>query len=293
MKRIMRSSILALLVTASGVLVPSVATAVDLGIDPRLNTGAMYYKYEESGTVFNDPVFPGEQTTENGFELSTWMPFVGGGATLFVDRFFIDIYAQHAFSSEAQDPAALVTQTSSLDSNFAPLSTVSTLNFTSDIKRTEASIAAGLSVTENIAMFGGYRWSETDFEEKVTDDSFFSGEVAERKRDFRQTGFFFGGALGTAIEGEGLLNGYLSLNLALAFLDGRITRNNQPLFTFRGSTTGLNVGVSWKGLIPAVKGLGYSIGVDGYSYDFEADSFDEPDVTETNIRTSVGLSYSF
>lgn len=91
---------------------------VSIGFQPRIYGGVMYYEYEQDGIGNTQQVdtsaftqaFPNAQTLNNTlssqagkFLVRGTFPTVSGGGTLFVDRFFIDVYAQHAFTDSDDD----------------------------------------------------------------------------------------------------------------------------------------------------------------------------------------------
>jgi len=72
-------------------LLPAVSNALDLSIEPRLQTGVIDYQFEQKPvSVSNERT--GEFAKDHGFKLVSALTFVGGGATLFLDRFFVDLY---------------------------------------------------------------------------------------------------------------------------------------------------------------------------------------------------------
>ncbi|MGF1615661.1 MAG: hypothetical protein ACFCVA_17605 [Gammaproteobacteria bacterium] len=177
---------------------------VNIGIKPRLTGGAMYYNYTQP-TVGVEQAQVQQSTAElqenidgilsqfglqpiaseadftvsldKPFEVTTWLPTIGGGATFFVDRFFIDASAQHAFktSDTASQPLASANALFSQGvdpatgtrfdlgaSQFARLNE----NFDVDIDRTEWSISAGYSITDSFSVYAGYKRAETTFEQQ-------------------------------------------------------------------------------------------------------------------------------
>lgn len=97
----------------------------------------------------------------------------------------------------------------------------------------------------------------------------------------------------------------VALNAALAVLEGKYNSGGslearhpdfQETTTIPlggdndGSAVGLNLGAAWKGRI--AESLGYTLGVNGYSYDFDAKN-SGADVSESALRFSAGLSYQF
>ena len=292
------------------VLLPALGNALDLSLEPRFQAGIMDYQFEQkSVTTINDA---GESSTDHGFKIISDLPFVGSGATLFANRFFIDFYAQKAFSGS--DSA-----TNSMDSSVFENTQLNIIT-RSDFDREEYSVSLGYAVGSQWAVFGGYRTSKTNFTNILTqsDDVIMSTEngdypskfTAKGKRnvDFKQDGYFLGGAYALNI-GE---HAVITLSTALAFLNGIYdsrgdidmklvtdlngtpitTENSFKLgFDHNGDTVGLNLGAAWKGRISDY--LSYTLGINGYSYDFDAKEKGVPDLSETVLRFSAGLAYRF
>jgi hypothetical protein len=106
----------------------------------------------------------------------------------------------------------------------------------------------------------------------------------------------------------GFLQGALSANVAIAFMDGKVDVqftdlkiNNQNGSTsldvnilnggLKGDTVGISAGLTWNGLT-AIDGLTYLVGVNGYHYDFDGIE-NSPDFSETVVRVDFGLSFTF
>ena len=293
------------------VLVPAIGNALDLTIEPRIQTGIMDYEFEQKSAV--DATDPEITVTDHGFKIVSAMPFIGAGATLFVDRFFLDFYVQKALSGSDRASNPLDIEGDDL-SDFALNMVVD-----SEFERDEFSVSVGYALGRNWALFGGYRKSETSFSddlvfgEKLLGVS-FSGS-GKREVDFNQDGFFLGGVYVLPI---GNYSG-LSFSAALASFDGKYdSRGNLTTeilvegedapdkdtfptgILFDGDTLGLNLGVSWRGRI--FEDLNYTLGVDGYSYDFDAKKVQKftdgtssvaADLSESVLRFSAGLSYQF
>jgi hypothetical protein len=163
----------------------------------------------------------------------------------------------------------------------------------------------------------------------------FEGSFTDKvEYDFDQDGPFLGAAYGWRFDGDGLLKGSLTANFAVAFLDGEFkdvkrtpvdstldstTLNGQEIpvvpgaesaFTdyatstiddqavlpfFDGSTIGATFGVTWGGETN-VEGLSYLLGVNAYSYNFDADNssgVSGGDVSETVVNFRAGIAYLF
>ena len=54
---------------------------------------------------------------------------------------------------------------------------------------------------------------------------------------------------------------------------------------------GITLGLSWSGRL--TNSLSYSVGVSGYQYDFESNTDDSPDFSETVFSANAGLVYLF
>jgi len=239
---------------------------------------------------------------------------VGGGATLFANRFFFDVYLQNAFSGS--DSASNPLESSEFDQDLS-LPVINNI-INSKFDREEYSLSIGYAVGSEWALFVGYRASKTSFNDTIgfaedlvlqTDVGSFPATITgsgKRSNDFKQDGYFLGGAYAFII-GE---HAVVTFNAALAVLDGKYdsrgdmditaaTTTENPTstesvsvgFDFDGDTAGLNLGVTWKGRI--AESLGYSLGVNGYSYNFDAKEKDVADLSESVLRFSGGLSYQF
>lgn len=206
----MKKGIVGIYVITGAMLTASPAGAdftvggIGVGFKPRLTGGAMYYDYSQptvgveraqlqqstaqlQGDIDNilagnglDPILSEADSTASSdkpFEVSAWLPTVGGGATIFVDRFFIDGSAQHAFktSDATSQPLALSnalfaqgvdpatgTRFDAAASEFARLNE----SFDVDIDRTEWSISAGYAITDSFSVYAGYKRAETTFEQR-------------------------------------------------------------------------------------------------------------------------------
>jgi len=264
-------------------LAPAIGSALDL--QTRFQVGIMDYEYDQNAITRNDG------GSSSGYKLGSTLPFVGGGVTAFQNRFFFDIYLQKAFSGsdEATDTYIDIdSQGSSESSN----------SINADFDREEYSISVGYALGNQSAVFAGYRGSGTNFDETHKSSSSSNSTGTDYTIDFTQSGYFFGGAHAFPI-GEG---GAITLNAGLAFLDGEVDFDNEdnddPPRVFKGDTTGLNLGVAWKGHM--LEQVDYTLGLDGYSYDFEFDNIviegekvEAPKISESVMRLSGGLTYRF
>ena len=273
-------------------LIPIVGSALEL--QSRFQAGVMDYQFTMKPLTYAD----GDRYS--GFTLESVLPFVGGGITVFENRFFFDLYLQKAFSGSDETT-----------SRFEGSSRTSDEKINSDFERDELSLSVGYAVGNQGALFLGYRRSTTSFIDtftEVTTDSNNSiyTENGTRDIDFKQSGYFLGGAYAFPINEQTAI----TLNAALAFLDGeydvrrhsiQVSSINDSEETddsadkYGGDTVGLNLGVALKGHLS--ESLDYTLGLNGYSYDFELRNRDEfesvetPKISESVMRLSAGLSY--
>jgi len=279
-------------------LLPVTSNALDFTLEPRLQAGVMDYAFEQKPASYKNA--GGGSTTNKGLKLVSIMPFVGGGVTLFADRFFVDFYIQKAFS--ASDTA-----TNPYESDKG---SEWDIIVDSEFDRDEYSVSVGYAIGSQWVFFGGYREAKTNFTDSlvIPEGTFIiEGETTKlfasgkRSLAFKQDGLFVGGAYVLNITEHSVV----TLNAALAVLDGKYNSggdlelqhpNLQETFPVSlgddndGDAVGLNLGAAWKGRI--AKSLGYTLGVNGYSYDFDAKD-SGADVSESALRFSAGLSYQF
>ena len=105
---------LACALSALSLAIPSGVAAIEigdrnLGIQPRVEVGYMYYEYEQSAvsqTVLSNAGQFGRNFTQEKLKFKDWMPTLGGGVTFFLDRFFLDFSGQKAFSGDDNDTAS-------------------------------------------------------------------------------------------------------------------------------------------------------------------------------------------
>ncbi|MEZ5583762.1 MAG: hypothetical protein R3F37_14335 [Candidatus Competibacteraceae bacterium] len=243
--------------------------------------------------------------------------------TFFVDRFFADFSIQYAFNGSASD-----TQRNSAftEGGVGEFSTFSSLERSDDVDfdRTEYAISFGYAITDSWVVFAGYKKAETNFESDfnattrtdtvpildVNQNITIATVDGELDYDVEQDGPFIGSSYGWRIN-KGAFDGTLAASLAFAFLDSKIKqklKNQTATFIFpeetgplpvadqkvpslEGDTVGLTVGFTWRGFTP-VEGLTYSLGIQGYSYDFDSNET-LGEFTETAINFKAGVAYSF
>jgi hypothetical protein len=276
-------------------LLPVASSALEL--QSRFQAGVMDYQFTMKPIAYTD----GDRFS--GYTLESILPFVGGGITVFENRFFFDLYLQKAFSGSDETSSFFERGSGSSTSNE---------KINADFERDELSLSVGYAVGNQGALFLGYRRSTTNFidtfTEITTSSSSSSTESGTRDIDFKQSGYFLGGAYAFPINEQAVI----TLNAALAFLDGEygVRRHSIEVSSvndseetedysdkYDGDTIGLNLGVTWKGRM--FESVDYTLGLDGYSYDFDLENRDEfesietPKISENVMRLSAGLSYQF
>ena len=281
-----------MVITVMVIPFPRVSHALDLTFRPRLESGMEYYKFKI------DNVFritgQGSSVSASQVEMEDWMPIISGGFTVVANRFYVDLSGLKAFNGEDD-----IKRNSS--TSFPGGTAIGKVKGDGDFDRWEYSLSLGYLVTDNLSVFAGYRESKTDlkFNSSVsTQEGDFLG-TTKIKSDFEQDGPFIGASYGWHIN-KSVFKGVLSGSIAFAALDGDFkinsvsgdfTKDQLPDDSSSGDTTGMKVGFAWTGATP-VERLNYTLGVDGYKYEFDANG-DDPDVNETVINLKVGLAYTF
>lgn len=244
--------------------------ALDFVVQPRIDAGIIDYRLElepvsqrsftpdfDIGQTSNallgafDAQGPTDvETTINrtGFRVDDTLPFVNLGVTLFTDRWYADLSYLRAFDGKAR-----VNDQQSVDFNvFSQGATVlgdvpfsrysesirADLDATADFDREEFNFTIGYAVTEQFAVFGGFRRSTTDLEARrrgnyserylltsgdaVLLDSRLDAIYSDfSQTDFRQQGPFIGTAYTIPVDGN-TLHGAINFNAAVSFLDAKL-----------------------------------------------------------------------
>ncbi len=299
-------------------LTPRLCSGLELGLRPRLNTGFLYYQYNQDEFATTGLI---SKTVSSSIEFSDYVPFVSGGLTFFIDRFFIDGFVQYSFDGQDMNQVT----TNNFVRSLGPGMTDNNINIQSDFDvkfdRLEYSFSIGYAITDQIVAYAGYKKSHAKFDAAIRNgrlnsttsnipNPFLSGTLTGRVNlDYVYDGPFVGGSYSHNIN-IGFLQGALGLNVAVAFLEGNVdveyrnakftdkfgvsqNVNVDKLFNLqnlKGDTIGVSAGLSWNGLT-AVDGLNYLIGINGYHYEFDGNNL--PTFSETVVRVDFGLSFTF
>ncbi|MGI9492397.1 MAG: hypothetical protein ACR2QF_08370 [Geminicoccaceae bacterium] len=230
----------------------SSASALDLTIQPRVTIGAQYYEYNVAGA--------------SDVNAEVDYVFGGLGVTGQIGSFFVDLYGQtNLTEGEDDNPNIGGGRETTVD-------------------RSEINLTAGFAATRNITLFGGLKYARNEI-----DSEFGNGVTIDIETDY------FGPFGGLALTFPFSDVGALSLNGSVAYLDGEETVDNSLLVSDvvnDGNALGYAVGLGWSGRFgPATSALGYGIGIDYSTYDFEESGDDE--FKEETARLRGEVKYRF
>ncbi len=311
-----------LFIILTWITVTSQSFATELSLRPRFNTGFQFYEYTQEAFSFSKGL-SSNSTSEINF--SDFVPFVSGGLTFFVDRFFVDAFVQYSF--EGQDSSRIVNNNRIPAIDGIPASSIkSTVNVNPTFDRLEFSFSVGYAVTDQFVVYAGYKNANTQLHtamtksriSAVTDtgapNPLLNGTLSGNLNlDYKYDGAFIGGTYSFNFD-QGFLKGALTTNIAIAFMNGTvdveyndIRIKNEAGSTFNvnknlidtiydvprleGDTVGVSAGLSWNGLT-TIDGLTYLVGINGYHYAFDG-SKNSPDFSETVVRVDFGIAYNF
>lgn len=264
-----------------------VGNAVNVAFEPRLEVGALSIELEQNS-------FRGKGIINSGFKIESNMPFVGAGATLIMDQFLFDFYLQKAYSE---------IDVSTTEGN----SIIFDKQLHSELDRDEYHISINHPVGDRGVLFGGYKKSKTGFSENTTrtgkpadNQSAAKGDTM-RDIDFEQGGFFIGGSY-MLTTGK---HSTLTIDATLVDLDATLSSSGKDAISETGDTTGeknldyeyegdaadLILGIMWRRNVG--NNFSYSLGLSGYKHDFDVKESKVPDISESLMRYSLGVSYQY
>jgi hypothetical protein len=270
---------------------------------PRINVGWLDYTLDLKSTA---------GLADIDWNINDNMPVAEIGATLFIKKFYVDFLYQHTAKGYFDISAG----------NFLPAGPFYELPLDADVSiigsgdfhHRNYAITLGYQLLDNLSFYAGYKQNDTSFDLNsqtifhMIDDGSLTGTpgfpinqslIGDFDIDYEANGPFIGGIYGFIIDDKGVL----SLNLAVAFLDGDIKQNGEYInprtgiyddlfdMSSSGDSIGLSYGIGWRSNL--TDRLGYYLTAKGYNYDFEADNKDQPDFRERTYQFSIGLSYSF
>jgi hypothetical protein len=311
----------------------TLAGAAEVTVRPRLNIGTMNSEHTQHAKV------PALTKDEGGAAIlpvvsSEWsanfsLPLLRTGFTAFMSRAFFDFDYQYAYNGK--DKTRLTNWAPISQSLIPGLEVDHFMRFNTqadmDAERTEFAMTLGYAVTDQLAVYAGYKRTESDVDfdlkgkilaapvsDLSTPNPSITGFTSQLNQKFIYKGPFLGASYTWNIN-HPKIEGGLTGNVGLAFLDGK-TRNsgltnfvlsgedgvsipldsaviNHPPFNLaqlNGDTVGLSLALTWNGFTP-IDGLMYSVGVRHYRYEFDDEN--DQDFTVEIFRLDAGVTYSF
>jgi len=289
------------IVLTSQFISPLVA-AQDLMVLPRVTAGMMYYDYEVGSEGKSSVI-------QNKIKLEKELPFLGLGATVVYDNWAVDAYYQTTDTADIDDTGTFPVGTSEVS-----------YTRNTELERQDFALSIGYSFAQNWSLSFGYKYGDTsyDWTDQERDNKGINAGKAFKENNFVAKGPFLG--VGYNLP---LWKGVLAFNVAAALLDGEITSsrdhhqgdssdvkllNRTRKEQVVANAMGVTVGVNW---IQAItERLSYSILLQGFKYDFEANrgvfrdslisdqnheilNLDAYDVEETVYSINMSLNYRF
>lgn len=318
------------------------ATAGHFSVQPRLEVGIMTYSFESeeiSETLLTEPLLlnNGLNYTQKAFEYNDNLSFIGLGGTFFFKRLFLDLSGQYALDGHDSETVGYGAygmfsydeEAEYMNTGYLSAEPVYDVRF----DRSELAVSLGYAIGSRTSLFAGYKWASTYFDATYegtyssvlyTSDPDLNGPAGGRvwgdaEFKFKYEGPFIGAVQGWEFSPCRWINGVFTVNLALAYLQGKfalerrsgymsltwvhgqpVTENSWPLdkggvtnrFDTEGDSLGLTMGIAWRGAT-AVDGLSYNIGIHGYRYEFDSQHSVQSDINETAVVYKFGVAYVF
>lgn len=285
----------------------------DLTFTPRVGIGMQKYKMEWTGYRNNGTKFG------NLVEIDEYIPTFTLGGTATMGRFYVDAFLQQTGTSDETASTFDRPDQAGCTDNNALCWDGARFRNSYKADRMDTAITFGYGFANGLSLFGGYKYGKTDISGRyltslinpnINGNNLDGTElvlpgVDNEKAEFTADGPFLGLGYGLSLG-----DGTLSLNGAVAFLDGEtkstvnhINSNGTPgsvsSTKSKPSATGLSLGLAWKA--PITKQLNYGIHLDMYQYDFDKEPQHDAagvetlplKVKEESIGMKVSLSYSF
>jgi hypothetical protein len=304
------------------VLVTARTHALEIGMQPRVSAGMQDYQLTFPDVITahansNNP------TLRDGFSIRDHLPYAGAGLTVSSGRLFVDVSGQ--WSKTGHD-TGFNAQGNQFDV-CCGYDGVGQHNHYLDNRfgRQELNAAVGWALSSNFSIYAGYKDATLNITQRRSPFLIplpHNGDVLQvgsSLMDFSYHGFFLGTTYSLPLRSWGTL----SVQASIARLDARFQQHFEGLVfiyttvttnagtfvgppilldpsledsTVRGSSTGLNVGISWTGNVGVssnpVRGLTYTIGLDQSQYKFHGAAPDA-DFEEKNTRFRLELRYRF
>jgi hypothetical protein len=299
-----------------GTAVPLMGNAAenwDIGYQPHVELGVADYNLEFSSV---SQIVPGGSGFSAGkVAFGATMPTLSAGLTLFAERYFLDMSVQRmqTYNQSMGDSHTIISSTPSM------LTTGQISYETDDFNRDEYTLSLGYGLTESVSVYLGYKKQYSNLNQLQgagpVGIQFANGNLIPANfatfgdYKFDYDGPFVGGTT-TWKMGNDTLKGRLAFSAGVAFLHGSLhiqsegtsltTNDGSPLpatvkasdlFDTSGDAVGITLGASWLGQT-GIANLSYSVAVNGYKYDFDADEQDRADSSEDVLQLKVGLAFA-
>jgi hypothetical protein len=286
-----------------GVFSQKAEADTSIKFQPRVSAGWMDYTLELKSS---------DSVGGIDWNLSDNMAVGSIGTTFFLSKFYLDLSYEHTAKGNAGLSAGRFYEAG--DNPYIPLDADVTIVGDSEFYHWNYAITIGYQLLDNLSLYAGYKKNETSFDvdtqaiDHLIDDGSLTGTpgfpifftyIGDFDVDTETKGPFLGGTYGFIIGDKGVL----SLNLAVAFLEGDINQSGKyidprtgvpdDLFDMdsSGDSIGLSYGIRWQSTL--TDRLGYFLSFKGHNYDFDADNSNHSDFKETTYQFSIGLSYRF
>jgi hypothetical protein len=272
----MKKRMIMAVLASSSLLVSQNSFASDVSFIPRAGIGYSDYNLtwlaDGSGLLdgsYSGP--PGERTIA---DLQGNLLLGTVGATLAYDRFYLDVSFQQ--STEASDEYTYQAY------DYYGNASDQLVDWDFDVA--DYAVTVGYNIWGSLSAFGGWKGHEISMTGKEP--------TVTWNYDFTSSGWFLGLSYGWTV----LESNMLSVKAGYAWLDGEMDGGKQfedntsyLIDTDGGTSSGANLGVTWKGFL--TDSLNYDISADWYSYSFEdfevADSFNGSAFTPSDSDLTI------
>ncbi|MCI5157218.1 MAG: hypothetical protein D3906_02065 [Candidatus Electrothrix sp. AUS1_2] len=256
-------------------LVSQNSFASDVSFIPRAGIGYSNYSLtwlaEGSGLLDGYGGPPGERTIA---DLQGDLLLGAVGATIAYDRFYLDVSFQQ--STEASDEYNYQAY------DYYGNASDQLVDWDFDVA--DYAVTVGYNIWGSLSAFGGWKGHEISMTGKEP--------TVTWNYDFTSSGWFLGLSYGWTFFESNMF----SIKAGYAWLDGEMDGGKQfedntsyLIDTDGGTSSGANIGLTWKGFL--TDSLNYDISADWYSYSFEdfevSDSFNGGDFTPSDADLTI------
>ncbi len=240
--------------------------ADDLVVLPRVSAGLTSYEL----SIPKIEIGSGPNQTLPSREFSASVFVYGVGITTVKNNYFVDVFIQRSTSDKTTGAIPEVGYIEEFDAT-----------------RSDFSLSVGTSVWKMLKVFVGYKNGSTDAE----------GDLGSTT-SFYETGYYIGTSYSWLVTD----NGFLSVNAAIADLDGELVFRVPALadldLKILSEAIGASAGIAWSTILTKSLGLRISVDANYYQFDTGVDTKlgklpDHGDVIEKIIMGRMNLTYKF